>query len=495
MKVSKFKLRCTSFFFLFISFYGFSQTVSGILKDEKTEKTIPYATVSIGENYGVITNDEGEFQINISGFNESDSLSFSSMGYEKHQIAIKDFNSETVYLKESLNELDNVYIIDRDLDPVEIMEKVNERFAENYEYDFQKFIIFRRSKTYTNPQDYGFEIKKADFIPKKTQKAFNKSIDSLSEKSSGAGYTYFNDFLAEVGMGKDDSVKVNLQKYTRLINTEKENSVEKFQENIFNLIIEKLQSPHTFKIRTGIIPIDDSLDLSQDKNEKNEFLVEPDDMRKGYERILASNKLSTESNFEFINEIKKYAYKIEDITEFNGEMVYVISFNPDRGSADYQGELYISAESFAILKMNYQLMEGETSQNVNLKFLLGFKFYEDEKSGTIIFQKSEQNKYIPKFIKTHSRKYTYFNRSFVLKENHPDRKKGFKLKFEILAENIEVTDNEILFVDTEKISQQDFDHFEESGKVPIEIIEKYDPKIWEDYNIIAPTQAIKEFEF
>ena len=143
MKVSKFKLRCTSFFFLFISFYGFSQTVSGILKDEKTEKTIPYATVSIGENYGVITNDEGEFQINISGFNESDSLSFSSMGYEKHQIAIKDFNSETVYLKESLNELDNVYIIDRDLDPVEIMEKVNERFAENYEYDFQKFIIFR----------------------------------------------------------------------------------------------------------------------------------------------------------------------------------------------------------------------------------------------------------------------------------------------------------------------------------------------------------------
>lgn len=129
----------TSISFILIFLFPFSlfaQNLSGTLIVKKTNESIPYASVQIGNNYGVVTNNEGKFQINIDHFSNQDSLYFSSLGYKGKRIAIKDFQQEMkIYLTEGVNQLDNVYLVDSDTDVNKIIEKAKNNIYKNYSLD------------------------------------------------------------------------------------------------------------------------------------------------------------------------------------------------------------------------------------------------------------------------------------------------------------------------------------------------------------------------
>jgi len=75
-------------FFLCIA-NSYSQTIVSRVLDKKTNAPIPYATIQLSENQGIITNEEGRFTTNIDA-NQSqiDSIYITSMGYEKIGIAL-----------------------------------------------------------------------------------------------------------------------------------------------------------------------------------------------------------------------------------------------------------------------------------------------------------------------------------------------------------------------------------------------------------------------
>lgn len=54
---------------------------------------------------------------------------------------------------------------------------------------------------------------------------------------------------------------------------------------------------------------------------------------------------------------------------------------------------------------------------------------------------------------------------------------------------------ELLIVDSRTISEAEYTAAPKSKKATVEVIQKYDPALWENYNIIAPNEAIKGFEF
>jgi hypothetical protein len=123
------------------------------------------------------------------------------------------------------------------------------------------------------------------------------------------------------------------------------------------------------------------------------------------------------------------------------------------------------------------------------------KFIENEKSGVVIFKQNTNGKYIPKYVQSSGRMYAYADRSFVLKENVKDNKDGIKLKFKFTMEFDNSYNNEYLIVDSKPLSQSEFSSFQLNEGVLIEKTTTYNPEIWKEYNIIAPTEAIRDYKF
>ncbi len=461
--------------------------------DKKSNETIPFATVQIGTDYGVITNSEGRFDISTEKFTKNDSIKFSFLGYKASSFAIKDLAQDTIYLSENINQLDNVYLMNKNLAPDTILARVNRRIIENYDTGYQKLTVFSRKKQKYRSINNAFKIKKADFVSKKVISNVNQELNTLSKTAENKTSTVYNDDFTEIYASKNDSIKLDIKKATRLINTSKNTSADVIQSKAIEVIAKSLESSNTFKIRSGLFPVGDSVEL------KNVFKTSIDtlnvkDKKKSLQRILKENNFMTGTQFDFVTDFEKYEYTLDDMTSFNGEAVYVLSFTPRKKSADYAGHIYVSADSYAVLKAEYALAEGKTGASINLKLLLGFKYKESARSGTVIYQKNSSDKYVPRYIKTQSQRYTYLNRSFTFIENNADRKTRMKLKMNIDTE-ADINDlNELLFVNSEIISENEFSSLNESPGVKLEKISTYDPSLWAAYTIISPDTAIKEFE-
>ncbi|WP_248724359.1 carboxypeptidase-like regulatory domain-containing protein [Seonamhaeicola sp. ML3] len=95
----------------FLGFLGYSQTITGIVLDAKTQKPIETAVVYFDNTTkGTITNAEGHFSIDYSEAIQSP-LVISFLGYEKQLITdYRTQNSYTIYLEESHEQLDEVLI-------------------------------------------------------------------------------------------------------------------------------------------------------------------------------------------------------------------------------------------------------------------------------------------------------------------------------------------------------------------------------------------------
>lgn len=487
-------------FYLFVSIFlfatvGFSQSIAGTILDKETGETIAFATIQIGDSYGVITNNEGNFEIATSRFTPNDSLVFSFLGYKRKAIAIKDFTERKIFLVPDVNTLSEIYLIDKNLDPLTIMEKVNENLSNNYPKQSEKLSVFERSKNTNKTVNSEFSIKKADFVDKKIVREVNAELESMIAKSKGSSSTTYYDTYLEIYKNDADSLKLDIKKGTKLINLAKNTSTDNLQNKAFATIANKLESSNSFRLRTGIIPISDSVDLRKtfSVEQKNDTLNLKYKNQK-LSRLFEDFGFGKYSDFDFITDYKKYDFTIAKAFSYSDELVYVLDFEPKRGSAKYSGELYISADTYAVLKAKYKLAEGKSGEKINLKLLLGIKYEELNREVQVIFNRNENNSYFLKYLKTNVEQYMYINRSFTFIENNKNRKERMKLKLDILSEGINKTENEILVIDSNPITAADFEKITQENKTTVETIEKYDPSVWAPYTIISPNQAIKDFE-
>lgn len=473
---------------------SFSQTLSGTVYDKETNETVAFANVQIGDSYGVITNDEGKYEISVERFKPNDSLVFSFLGYARQALAIKDFNPK-IYLLPTALSLDEIYLIDKNLDPLEIMQKVKENISTNYPKESEKISVFQRAKNNAKTEDAYFSIKKADFIDKKLIKTVNSELATLIDKSKGKSSNTYYDTYMEIYKNEKDSLKVDVRKGTKLINLERNTSTDNLQNKAFAAIANKLESSNSFKMRTGIIPISDSVDLRKTfSTGPKKDTLEIKSKNRELSNIFKNFSFGKDSDLDFVTDFKKYDFTIIKAFPYNDELVYVLEFKPNKGGAKYSGELYVSTETYAILKANYKLAEGKRGEKINLKLLLGFKYEELEREVLVIFNKNKENGYSLKYLKTNSKQYFYINRSFTFIENNMSRKDRMKLKLEILSEGVNKNENELLVIDTHPISLAEFSRFHQTKKISVQTIEKYDPSIWAPYTIISPNQAIKDFE-
>lgn len=464
----------------------YAQTISGIVKDKETEETLSFASINSAGTYGVITNSAGEFTLQTKYLSPKDSLTFSSLGYESKRMALKDIDEKTIYLHPTSFELAEVFLTNKEWTPEEIIAKVIENASENYVSGTQKFSIFKRAKEKLKNEDLDIDFRRINFLSRSERKSFNEELEGLIEKGNEENQTYQDSYFHLYQ--HEDEFKLDPVLATRLGNPDEEKSVDKILEDASQIIRKRLKSANTFTVKSGLFKIQDSLDIQvsnsvdslNTKLSKNEL-----------SRLIKKYDFSEEIALDFIRNPENFDYELEGVTNLGEEFVYQINFEPQKNKYKYRGYLFISAETFAVVQMNYQLVEPQNSPGV-LKFLFGIQHELNASSETVVFQQNNSGKYNLKYVHVLRDEKVYLNRKIKFIENSSSSDR-IKLKAKLLIDQVQLSDKQYMFVNSEEISSDAYDDLTEAEKIPLRIIRQYDPEIWKDYNIISPDKAMREF--
>jgi len=144
-------------------------TISGIVKDQKSKKTLEYVNVSIpGTNIGTVTNTDGEFSLKILKSVQASNIQVSHIGYLNTLVPVngKDASGVTVFLTPNTNILDEIVV--RARDPRYIVEEAMAKIAVNYSPNSNLFTGFYREtaqkgRRYVNISEAVIDIYKTPY--------------------------------------------------------------------------------------------------------------------------------------------------------------------------------------------------------------------------------------------------------------------------------------------------------------------------------------------
>ncbi|NEV93317.1 carboxypeptidase-like regulatory domain-containing protein [Psychroflexus sp. YR1-1] len=473
-----------------------AQSLRGRVVDAGNQEGIPFVTVQLGENYGVISNAEGYFVLQLKTTNTDSPIIFSSMGFERLEIPLKDFEDEQVIrLKPATYALDEVLLFDKQLTAEDILEKFIAKAEENHQLSNARVQVFLRSNNDYKAETFAIDVEKASFLNRSERQKMNENIRNLGKKITQTSSTSYRERLTDIYAFEDTLIN-HYQKALNLINRKTTFDTEDIQNQVFLELLKSLESPNSFKVKSGIIPLDRDLSLNDMLEDLEEDQLKlPDTLRhKNAWRSESYKKHAIQFENDFFTSPKYYAYELVGVTKAYGQPCYHIRFTPDRRKGKYVGDLYINTRDFGMVSYTYDLEEGRKAMSVNLKFVLGIKANTFADSGFLIFSKNSDNTYYPKYIKQTNGDYAYINRSLSFKENHPNRSKRKKLTFEFemefnLIETIEYVGVEYQNIVPELKNDLSFEDY-----ILIDEVEKYDTGYWKDYNIIEATEAIKDYK-
>ena len=93
--------------------------LKGVIYDSNSQQPLMYATVFVlNSNTGVISNEHGQYAIDISAFGQQDNVRFQYMGYQIKDVAISDLlHSTDIHLEENIINISETLIFGREQDP------------------------------------------------------------------------------------------------------------------------------------------------------------------------------------------------------------------------------------------------------------------------------------------------------------------------------------------------------------------------------------------
>ncbi|MCO4821942.1 MAG: carboxypeptidase-like regulatory domain-containing protein [Flavobacteriaceae bacterium] len=470
----------------------FGQNLTAKVVDENNN-AIPFATVQTGENKGVITNEEGFFTINLEDIT-STQITFSCMGFTSRSLSTSEIenNSNVIILEEFVDELGKVFLSTTTPNADNIIRKVNNNLSKNYKIENQTYRFFHRNTAYADFNNFEAKITKASGMRKKQHEGVNNSLDDLTSNIVNSNTMYFQDYMGDLMVEDRKEAKLKILKATSLIDNSNNFSIDNVQTKAQDIILKYLDTTLTYKLKTGLIKIEDSLSLTSSKEEKdNEELYDVKNLKGETHELLHDTQTYDDSFMKKIINPELYKYEFIDVTGFNGELVYIIGFKPRKSKSKYAGKLYVTDESFAVIKLDYDFAKGKRGEKFNLKLLLGIKYVENIRKGTIIFEKKVDSTYAPKYINKEEGRYFYVSRPIKFIENSSAKN---KVGFNFLIEGSARTKQELFIMSKADLDKSEFTSFNEPEDIPYQKLKQYDPTIWEAYNAIEPLAEMKRFK-
>ncbi|RAR49879.1 carboxypeptidase-like regulatory domain-containing protein [Flavobacterium lacus] len=477
-----------NFIVLFLAVSGFlgcsqlaAQVLKGKIVDAQTQEPIGYASVQLSPNYGVISNQEGDFSLLQKDFPAEALVHISHIGYQEIHIAIKDLARTAVIALEPSALLLKEVVLGPTLTASQILQKYVENSSKNHVLSGVRVRYFSRSKETYVPKRFEVDLKKISFANKKE---LQQKIEAFEKKFNNREIIGFRETMTDVYLTPKGMVTNHL-KALKLLDGNGLN-MDNFQDKFFEHTFKQLESPYTYRINSGIIPLEKKAsmkEISTDANAADTLKNSNGFYAVGYGVI---------GHREFIRKQDLYDYTLEGTKTVNGMLCYHLTFRPDRNRAKYVGELFINTDDFGLVYYKYELAPEKSDFKLNLKWMLGVKFNSFGNTMEVLMKKSPTGTYYPQFIKKFSANYVYIDRSLSFTENHPKRSERKKMKFNFLIEMNTAEADEIIAVEMEP-QQGEVKPFE-PGYIFVDVKRQYDPNYWSAYTILEATEAVRNFK-
>lgn len=486
--------------------YG-QQTFSSKLLDSNTEQPIPYATIQFNSKSGVITNDNGAFNITIKRkIKVTDYLVISCLGYEGKQISLLNYDNSAIYLKSQTVDLSEVLVTNKNYTIDEILFKIKEGLSTNYDRDYAKRKLFYRTSYYTKIDKHNVNLEKST-IPEFNQKLIDSLIE-IMPKDIAEHTEILGELYGKIEPKKNQ--KMEILKACKLYDKSSDINFNNYEKRFNDIFKKYVKRDSYFKIKSGWFGAKEEIDSSLfgDKKKKEKIVTETmakeqqkkDSIQKlgflNWKKMMIhdfenNNFIDEDNDLNFIHKSNRYEFEISDYAYIDDMFVYVMTFKPKR-SEDYSGTIYVNTEDFAVIRVNYKNIKPLSKFS-----LLGISMKKYLKEGTIIFQKNENDKYALKYRDEILGQQIGIKRPIKIVEKNKNvkgRRKQNELKGNIhfIVRNIEKT--ELIVFESNMISASNYNDFVEKTIVSPTHLNQYDPEFWKGYNIIEPNEAIKRFK-
>ncbi|MDX1471512.1 MAG: carboxypeptidase-like regulatory domain-containing protein [Flavobacteriaceae bacterium] len=478
-------------FLCFSTYQIFAQNVTLRVVDQ-SKNPIPFATIQTGKFDGVVSNSEGYFTISLDNI-KNDKVLVSCMGYETKELKAQELKTvNLIVLEEYINQLGTVYLSNSPPDVETIMAEVRRNLDNNYSTDNLDYKVFFRNTSYITFENLDFEVDKASGVSKKKLGQANYTLDSLTNAIKNSNTVHFKEYLADFKIKGKNDYKISVVKATKLIDSKSDISVDQVQEKAQRVVFRYLDTTKTFKVKTGIIKIEDSMtldDTSVKEDEQNRYHVEG--LKNETFGLLKDSKNLTGSMLTHLIDADNYKFELKKVTYQNDELIYVIEFRPRKSKSKYAGTLYVGHDSYAVLRTDYSYAKGKRGSKLNLKLLLGIKYVENLRKGTMLFKKQEDGYYHPQYISEEDGNYFFVRRPIKFIENSP-AKNQVRFDFTISGDTRER--DELLIIGTNTLTPDEFTALKEEEYVEYIKLNKFDPSIWKEFTSLEPLEEMKKFK-
>jgi len=488
-----------------------AQQITAQIVDSQTRESVSFATIKIADTE-LISNDNGYFTFSQEKVANSDLISVSSIGYLQKNILLSDLksNNNIIYIEPVIYEFSEVLVSNEIIDPYQIMKIVRDSLTKNYTTESYKNTFFSRTAFTFVPKKLNIEVKKSTAMSKENLAQANREIEQIVNHTINEKVMFYDDKwfdLYKITQDKKVNYKLGMQKHVLLQNENETSGIDKIQQSSVDVFLKLLDTTKFYRVKSGFFGSRDTISFSKEYNDGEKqrrvkisvgYDKEEDTISKSVlliESIISAlrrNSITEEAMLDFVHSIDNYDYTYVEATYLGNDLVFVIDFKPKKKRGKFQGKLYINESDYAVLRVDYKLVEGRKIQGINLKFLLGVKFARNHCTGTIIFKKNKHSdSYGFHYFSQEIGDYFYINRPIKFIELA--KKNKDVVTFDLKVEGDNITKTEFLNIDSQQISKATFDSFIEPN-FSTEYLKKYDPTIWKDYHIIEPLEEMKKFE-
>ncbi len=201
--------------------------------------------------------------------------------------------------------------------------------------------------------------------------------------------------------------------------------------------------------------------------------------------------MNDKEEWEFLYKTGKYHYTLVGGTKVNGEDVYIVDFTP-KNSGRYEGRVYVSINSYALIRADYKYAKGKIGRDFQL---LGVGYTMNQFSGSIFFERKDNNYYLKYFSKKAGANFSVKRSVSLVKKRKRflfDKKlKEIKVKLHFVVSSEE--SYEVLMLNDEELSKPEYSNFKQDEYMEIIYTDHFDDDLWKGYPIIEPTKRMREY--
>jgi hypothetical protein len=454
--------------FILLFFFGcfpvISQIITGKIMNNNSLEPIQNVAIITNLKRGSTSDQNGEFKIQIK---DLEFVTFSSLGYTSLTLKFNELKKldYQVLLEEKVDELEEIQLNLAKISLDSIVIRTAKSMKANYVSGALSSRFYSKENSVIKFKKLELDLEKSSLLSGKNRKKAKNELTEYANNLKNSNPNFSNEFYGSIV-----AKKVYSEKTKKLLNVDKIDSVQGYktmqnkkkitiedaQNDLQNIVLKHLNKNKTYKVSSGLFPIEDSLSIKEVINEVDSMQIK--NTFNGYLAMSGFNTASVRSRFfnfakqkNFLSQ-KYYDHILENNTSVGTQLMYVLRFEPKKSKSKYSGRIFIHPKDFTIAKIEYEFADGKRGQNLNLKWLLGIKVSEDINKVTLLYEKNKENKVYVSYYKETRGNYAYVHRPIKFKENSKTKNKvKFDIKIELDTKEI----TEVLVLDSYNITAEE----------------------------------------